>query len=275
MRASGISLLSLVSPVLLFSVLMSVICGMINLDYAPRARHAYREMLFDIGRANIGLLLPAGTFITHFPGFTIYIGGYSSDGDMEDVRIYEVKDGKVTTAFTAARATLERDLEKGLANITLYDGQQVIFDDNRTFFFGEFPLEQSFNIGDASAGYGDASLANMSLPDLLQKSGDLQSAGIDATPVNVQIHSKIAFSFACIGFTLIGIPLGLQSHRRETRIGILLALVLVSVYYGFFIFAESQTANPSMQPHLFVWIPNFLFQIVGAILLFRVDHSVR
>ena len=113
MRASEISLLSLVSPVLLFSVLMSVVCGMINLDYAPRARHAYREMLFDIGRANIGLLLPAGTFITHFPGFTIYIGGYSSDGDMEDVRIYEVKDGKVTTAFTAARATLERDLEKG------------------------------------------------------------------------------------------------------------------------------------------------------------------
>jgi len=237
MRASGVSLVSLVAPVLLFSVLMSIVCAMINLDYAPRARHAYRQMLHDLAAANIGLLLPAGTFITQ-SDYTIYVDDYSSDGELLDVSIYSMQGGKVTTAFTAKRARLDRNDETGEARLTLFDGQQVSFVDNRTFYFGELPLSRPLSMGGKAGGFGEASLANMSLPELIMKNGELERLGVETTPVTVQIHSKIAFSFACVGFTLIGIPLGLQSHRRETRIGILLALVLISVYYGFFIFAE-------------------------------------
>lgn len=274
MRASGISLVSLVSPVLMFSVLMSVVCAMINLDFAPRARNAYRQMLYDVGRANIELLLPAGTFITQFPGYTIYIGGYSNEGELKDVSIYTMDEGKVATVFKAKRARLDQDLELNEANLTLFDGQQVSFTDDLTFYFSELPLNQPLS-KNRDSGFGETSLANMSLPDLLIQSEKLERAGIETTPVNVQIHSKIAFSFACIGFTLIGIPLGLQSHRRETRIGIFVALILIGVYYGFFIFAEAQESKPHLHPYLFVWIPNFLFQIVGAVLLYRADRNVK
>jgi len=275
MRASGVSLLSLVSPVLLFSVLMSVVCAMINLDFAPRARQAYNGMLAELVSANLGVLLPAGTFSSGIPGYTIYIKKYSSDGGLEDVSIYKMEVGKVTMAITAKRASLSIDQENDQASLTMFDGQQVDFTNNVSFYFSELPLNMSINLRDRSLGSGDVSVNNMSLPQLLGKSEELEKAGIDATPVHVQIHSKIAFSFACIGFTMIGIPLGLQSHRRETRNGSFLALILVSVYYGFFIFAEAQESNPSLHPYLFVWIPNFLFQSIGAVLLYRADHSVK
>ncbi len=53
------------------------------------------------------------------------------------------------------------------------------------------------------------------------------------TSLMVEASTRLALSFSCFAFVLLGAALGIRIHRRESSIGMALSLVLVFIFYFF------------------------------------------
>ncbi|HXG46695.1 MAG TPA: LptF/LptG family permease [Methylomirabilota bacterium] len=301
-RAGGVSLVAWVTPVLLLSVVLSGICAVVNLHIGPRSRTTYKNLLLDSGLESLGALLPEKTFIKDFPGRIIYVGRVKGN-ELEDILVYTVdRDGRVETQFRASEGTLKPDRERRTMTVQLRDVWRVSWrEDERDrgvpvhaaaleiteslapvgakkrrrltdMTFLELrqelrQIERQIGLGPVEARPTREQLAAR-LETLRKQRGDL------TLPIRVQMHRQVSFSLACVGFALVGIPLGIRGHRRETTAGVAAALVLVVVYYGFIILGEALETRPEYFPHLIVWVPNFLFQAVGIVLLWRANRGV-
>ena len=299
-RASGISLLSLTSPILLLSLALCAMSAIVNMELGPRCRVAYNNIRFKLVAELTGFQLPERTYIKYFKGYIIHVGK-NRGGDLEDVMAWVLKDEtNVVTYVRAARGRLEVDAPNKLVTLLLYDGKSMDLHQGEAipgmFEKLTYPLDlgqqkrlkYSPAITDMTSGQlwhelrewerrlklPDA-VGNLTADELRAKKRELAKLiGDPTTPIRFQIHQQIAFSFACFGFTLVGIPLGIRMHRRETNVGIGVALVLVAVYYSFILLGHALDTRGEYAPHLIVWLPNFLFQAIGAVLLWRANRGV-
>jgi lipopolysaccharide export system permease protein len=204
-----------------------------------------------------------------------------------------------TTTIKAPRGRLENDAPNKQLILHLFDARSVTWSATRNATGSSPELIFNFDLRAATNRPGKPSINDMTfwqlrneLRDLEQRIGQPPLAALtsdelraqarefarqrnDLTePILVKMNREIAFSFACFGFALVGIPLGIRMHRRETNIGVAIALALVLVYYSFIILGESLSARPEFVPHLILWVPNFIFQAVGAVLLWRANRGI-
>lgn len=88
-----------------------------------------------------------------------------------------------------------------------------------------------------------------------------------------EINYRYSYAFAAIAFAIIGIPLGIRAHRSEKTIGFLICLALIAVHYAMVITIMAFSEKYVMRPEILVWVPDLLFFVTGALLLWR-NHRV-
>lgn len=294
-RASGVSLLSLSAPILMLGLLLCGISAAINMYIAPQCRVAYNSLRNDMRGALAGFKLPEG--YTELPGYTIYTGR-NRNQNLQDVMVYTVENDTKSHTVVAKTGHLIVDVTNQQLVLILTNAIDHISPGDQSFFFAELSLpftnfasaaktniaitdltfsqlQREMRKRSMSAPIPLSTVTNAASADAARRKKMLQKTLSDfAEPVRIQMHKQIAFSFACIGFTLIGIPLGIRVHRRETKIGVFIALALIAVYFGIQIIGQSLASHPQYAPHLLMWFPNLIFQSVGAVLLWRANRGI-
>ena len=292
-RASGISLLSLITPVLLLSLFCCGVSAWFNMDLGPRSRVASKNLIARARADLLNIQLPAGQPIYDFPGYVITLGE-NHGGTLKDVYIYQVKNETNLVWWAhAPRGRLDLNLKNKEIYLRLFDAD-IVWGHDRITSTPEFPSPNLYPTNAAAFVPPETKISDMTFWQLQAKARNLErldwpaDAAKSSEGLPTQFHEleklieqtraemnrQVAFSFACFGFALVGIPLGIRMHRRETNVGIAIALALVLVYYSFVILGESLSARPEFAPHLIFWLPNFIFQAVGVVLLWRANRGI-
>lgn len=291
-RASGISLLALVTPVLLLSMAFSVLSALFNTRIAPECRVAYKNLLYRAGMAEPTRLVPEGRYVHDFPGYIIYVR--KNDGlNLRDILFFKVEKGTTVLDIRAHRGKINLDSTQQQLIFEFENAQVMEFAENewKPRQAGRYtqPIELK-SLNDSDRG---PKLTDMTFQQLLQEIHEVEAeikepssaAGAakgaknsgrkkpTSMPAQVQLHRQVSFSFACVAFTLVGIPLGIRAHRRETTAGVAMALILVLLYYSFIVLGQALETRTELAPHLLVWFPNFIFQAAGMVLLGRANRG--
>ena len=299
-RASGISLLSLTTPILLISLACCGLSAWINLQLGPASRVAYLNLIRHASSEISRGALPEGTNIRDYPGYLFYIGK-NRHNYLTDVWIVQFDKDTNNPNPLIIRAETGRLENDGSGQSLLLHLTNVV----RTATVGLHDIVSSFKTMDLAPNtkiatnqvytpkisdmtYGQLCAEIQNVESLIRHAPDpaatpaelkdqqrlLRQQKNDLTlPARVELNRRFAFSFASFSFVLIGIPLGIRVHRRETNIGIAVALLLAVGYYAFILLGMSLSTRPEFYPQLILWAPNFIFQAIGAVLLWRANRG--
>jgi lipopolysaccharide export system permease protein len=268
-RAGGISLAALVSPILALSAVFAVLCAVFNCELGPASRIEFKRLRDSLVRSSSTTAVTEGRYI-EIGNWTLYAHKVRGDR-LADVRLFVLTNGICSMDVSAEDGEIRRDATGNPSALVLHNFQGMVklsdqwqgtAGDEYTYDFPPY----------RPASDEPPQLNEMTFGQLAAERRRREAEQIDVTPIVVQMHRQAAFSFASIGFTLVGIPLGIRAHRRETNIGVAIALLLMLLYYSFFVLGIALETKPKLHPQLLMWAPNFLFQIVGAWMLWRADR---
>lgn len=285
MKSCGISLWRLAAPLVVLSVFLTAICAYINCEMKPEAKRASRELLQSAGVDEPVKLLEEGRFVSDFPGLMIYVGR-KSGSHVKDVVAYELdRDGDILRSVRARSGDIEADNEARVLTVKLYDVRIEIpdpkdpFDITKTTYVNAeyYPISLDFN---QLAGSRRRPMRrdHMRLGMLLSKIRSVdedyarlseEDRAVQRAKLVVEANKRLSTSIGCFAFMLIGIPLGVKSHRKETSIGMVVSLAIVFAYYLFIVVAEALADYPQFQPNLVLWLPLIFMQMLGVFLLRR------
>lgn len=284
-KSCGVSLWRLTAPLILLSVLFSAICVYINCEVSPAAKYANRELLRTAGVEAPINLLEEGRFIREFPGLMIYVG--KKNGNVvKDVVAYELdKKGGIKRSVRAKRGDISADNTNRLLTVKLYDVRIEIpdtkdpYDVSKTTYVNAeyYPIKLDFNKvlkgkptvmkrGQMKMEQLIDSIRNVDRDYPMLSAADQL---IQKTRLIVEANQRISVAVGCFSFMLIGIPLGVKSHRKETSIGMVLSLAIVFAYYLFIVVAKSLANHPALHPNLILWVPLIVAQLFGLWMIKR------
>jgi LPS export ABC transporter permease LptF len=279
LRANGISITRICFPLAAVALICCAICLWLNVQVAPAAQEKLRSTIYDLATRNPMALFDSDQVIDQFPGRKIYVGRKEGN-KLQNITVFETDDNSIPIRVTYARTgLLEADLPNKRILMRLYNARYQQRDEKDPLNLRK--IRDGINMAEGTLPISldelyekekkRPSRSALSIQQLLEqlKSENQRERSASRTEIN----KRFSFPFSCLAFALIGVPLGITAHRRETSIGFAMGLIVAVTYFLFVIIGDTLRSNPTVHPELLVWFPNVLFLVLGAFLFRRLARQ--
>ena len=126
MKTSGISLLRIMRPVMMFSIFLAGVSFYFQNVTVPRAAKNLYALIYSINEKNPELEIPEGVFYNQIQGFNMYVKHKDfNTGNLYDVTIYDHRDGyENLSVIVSDSAYMETAADKEHLYLHLFSGEQ-------------------------------------------------------------------------------------------------------------------------------------------------------
>ncbi len=276
-RASGINLFTLILPLLVVGIILSLILVVFNDRVIPYAHYATRKTLVEVGMKNPTAALEPGVFINSFEKYILFIYRIEQN-KLSNVRIYEPQgENKPTRTIVAKQGECIAIPEKKIIKLKLISGTSDEPDPEKPGNFYKLNFKPYFMTLNLAQAQGKDQIRkkpkDMTIQELENEIAQLKKEGIDPAPLVTEIQEKISLAFSCLVFILLGSSLAIITRRREKSINFGISFLIIGVYYLLLLGSEALSLQGSVSPLIAMWLPNIILGFIGAILTYRLCAS--
>ena len=271
MRACGISIFQIITPLILLTFIMTAICLYFQSSVAPVYYGRAKALMEDLATTHPDALITPGT-PCDFDDFVVYVKNKKGD-KLDDVQVFVFSKNrrKVEQDITASKGKIVVDSENAKMKIILYNYNIIDYKEQNRIFGDEFTV--NIDIGKALEGQAVSKKPdNLTFYELMGRIALYNQIGLDTTECEVNLNLRMAMGLSPIAFLLLGLPLAIRTSRSETSVGLFISIILAGIYFFFVIGCKSLTSAPQLHPQALLWIPNIIYQLGGLFAIYRITR---
>jgi lipopolysaccharide export system permease protein len=274
LKAGGISIYSLMSPVLAFSVMGMLFSFFLTIYAMPWGMISMKELTLRVAASHVNAGLKERTFNDSFKDIMLYINEIDlKKKRLIDVFIEDKRSKNIVSTIVAPKGKVFGEPDKLVFHLQLYNGaiNQVNLENrsahsiNFDTYDVRFDLKKTFMTSKS----GPKDEDEMSLGEFWQYLRTTEKKDEQYYTTLIELHKKFSIPVACLALGILAVPLGVQSESAKRSGGLGLGLVFFLIYYLMLsagqVFGEAGVYPPAIG----MWMPNIVMGGLGLFLVVR------
>ena len=274
MRAAGVGTWSLLWPILLIGLVVTGVTTYIQMKEAPQATRDLKKAALQGALRKLDSPVEPRNFNTEIPGYVIYVrDGDKAQGSWGRVFIYAQQPDGSNRVVTARSGRIDSSGEK--SELVLNDAVATKIPaadslDQRSYVVERLDqLRISINTGRADLlkriNEEDMGPEELDWSDLRKQASSGQME--ERRAGQRTLHRRLALSISPLLFALLGGVLGMKVRRGGRGVGVLLALLIVIVYYLASLLGESLARAGLVNPVVGLWAASALMLFLSFVMM--------
>jgi lipopolysaccharide export system permease protein len=275
MRASGMSLLRLMVPILALAVVLVMISSYLLGWLQPYTRFGYRALVHLVTDTQWDSAIERGAFFNGFGGKTILIGDISDGGrTLSKIFVNEKDNSGRSVILTAERGDLQKQSDFSLV-LRLHNGVRSETSANgdatraMTFTELDLPLESIAPEPFRARGEKETELTFSELVDAYFDTPDY----LDIEDITAELHERAVRTISILFLPFLAFPVGISSRRTSKSVRMIVGVLFLIFYYEVLQFGEAMVRRKALDAIPALWVPCAIFAACSLWLFWVADRK--
>ncbi len=278
MKASNMSFLDLMKPVLGFSILAYILANIVMFWALPWGNQSYKVLVYDIIKNRANVDIKPNVFNRDFKDLILMVKEHQDNSVLKGVFIADTSKPEAPQIITSEEGFIVSNRETLKIQLKLKNGTIHELTKKRSAYqtlnFDRYDINLS--IPDTERLEQKALVGNreLSLSKILEKIKDMKEKGLPTSGPEVELSKKFSIPFTCLLFAFLGAPLGIKSSRSGKSGSFGITLGVIMVYYLGLIMTQNLGRLGHIHSYTSVWIPNAILIIVVIYVVYKMQKEL-